>query len=66
MSFAPKGTGDQRLVWSAGKAWGEVTITNGKARLGVLGGELPAMTVTVNGKTSGTAILKAGQSAELA
>ena len=65
MSFAPKGKGDQRLVWSAGTAWGEVSTTGGKATLSVRGGELPAMTVTVNGKASKIAPLKAGQSAEL-
>jgi non-lysosomal glucosylceramidase len=49
LSFAPATNGDQTLFWSAGTAFGQLIIQGGKARLEVLGGELPKVKVTVNG-----------------
>ena len=65
MIFAPKKSGDLRLLWSAGRAWGELVRKGGKSRLRVLGGSLPAMAVTVDGKTSNVAALEAGAEAGL-
>jgi len=65
MRFAPKSAGDYRLFWSAGGAWGEVASAGGRRVLSVLGGELPAMTVTVGDTSSAVAALRSGDRAEL-
>lgn len=49
MEFRPVIEGDQRLFWSARNAFGLLIIESGRARLEVLGGTLPPVTVTVNG-----------------
>jgi non-lysosomal glucosylceramidase len=49
LSFAPATKGDQILFWSAGTAWGVLTIKDGEAALKVIGGKLPPVTVTVDG-----------------
>jgi non-lysosomal glucosylceramidase len=51
LDFTPATRGDQRLFWSAGTAFGQLVIDQGKARIEVLGGTLPAVTVSVNGAT---------------
>ncbi len=66
LAFAPKTGGDARLFWSAGTAWGELVRANGRDTLRVLGGSLPAVTVTVAGRTTPVPALKAGSIAELA
>lgn len=65
LSFAPRASGDYRVVWSAGGAWGELENRGGKQTLRVLGGALPALTVSVDGKASKVAALRAGEAAEL-
>lgn len=40
IGFAPKGTVEGRHFWSAGKGWGELTVSGGEARLTVKGGSL--------------------------
>ena len=49
LSFRPARPGDQTLFWSAGTAFGTLVIAGGEARLEVLGGELPAVRVMVDG-----------------
>jgi uncharacterized protein (DUF608 family) len=51
LDFNPVRDGDQTLFWSAGSAFGTLTIEGGVARLSVIGGELPEkVTVSVNGR----------------
>jgi uncharacterized protein (DUF608 family) len=50
LSFAPKVSGDYRLFWSAGTAFGTLTNAGGKVTLDVLGGKLAAREVLVNGQ----------------
>jgi len=66
LGFTPKTKGDYRLVWSAGTAWGELASAGGKRTLRVLGGELPATTVTVDGKSTPVKALAVGGTVELA
>jgi non-lysosomal glucosylceramidase len=51
LAFTPAKKGDQTLFWSAGEAFGMLTIAGGKPKLEVLGGALPKVKVTVNGQT---------------
>ena len=51
LSFSPREQRDYRLFWAAGKGWGELVRAGDRLALSVLGGELPAMTVTVAGTT---------------
>ena len=48
--FAPKQTGDFRLFWSAGMAFGILAQEAGRLSLEVLGGTLPPVEVTVEGR----------------
>lgn len=50
LSFAPKVTGDYKLFWSAGTAFGTLTNRAGKVTLEVLGGRLAASQVLVDGQ----------------
>src|SRR5262249_50246587 len=65
MTFAPKTAGDYRLPWSAGGAFGELVSEAGTLSLKVLGGALPAMTLSVGATSHTIPALKAGESAEL-
>jgi uncharacterized protein (DUF608 family) len=66
LRFAPRERGDQRLFWSAGTAWGELVTAAGASTLRVLGGSLPAVTVTLGDKSTKVRALAAGDAAELA
>ncbi len=50
LSFAPKASGDYRILWSSGTAWGELARTDGTLKLTTLGGTLDVNTITVDGK----------------
>jgi uncharacterized protein (DUF608 family) len=50
LSFEPKASGDYKLFWSAGTAFGTLTNEAGKVTLDVLGGTLAAQQVLVNGQ----------------
>ena len=65
LSFAPKASGDYCVIWSAGNAWGELESRDGMRTLRVLGGALPAVTVSVDGTASAVSALRAGDAAEL-
>jgi hypothetical protein len=52
VSFAPKVTGDYRLFWSAGTAFGTLTRTGDDIRVEILGGTLKAgQKFMVDGRT---------------
>jgi uncharacterized protein (DUF608 family) len=50
LSFAPKVSGDYKLFWSAGTAFGTLTNRAGEITLEVLGGRLAASQVLVDGQ----------------
>ncbi|BCP52304.1 hypothetical protein K32_09210 [Kaistia sp. 32K] len=63
LGFAPKGSGDYRLFWSAGKGFGTLTKTGETLTLSVEGGSLDAREVQVDGRRhSGPVALGAGES----
>ena len=68
LAFAPKVQGDYRLFWSAGSAFGTLTREGDGLILAVLGGNLNAAEISVDGLThriAGTTSIAAGQSIEL-
>ncbi|XAZ20517.1 non-lysosomal glucosylceramidase (plasmid) [Sinorhizobium sp. B11] len=68
LAFAPKVKGDYRLFWSAGSAFGTLTREGDGLILAVLGGNLNAAEISVDGLTHrlpGTTSIAAGQSIEL-
>ena len=65
LEFAPRAEGDYRVFWSAGRGFGELRSKGGLVSLAVLGGELPAMRVSVGDKAYETSPMAAGESREL-
>ena len=63
--FEPKATGDYRLFWSAGKAFGELVSQGGRLSLKVLGGEADLSRVAVDDRIFPAKRLTAGQSLDL-
>jgi non-lysosomal glucosylceramidase len=49
LSFHPAGSGNQRLIWSAGNAWGDLIIEDGTATLEVRVGTLSIRRLIVSG-----------------
>jgi hypothetical protein len=65
MAFAPRTDGNYRLPWSAGAGWGELARDDGGLTLSVHGGQLPALQVSVAGRTYDTRPMAAGEAQEL-
>jgi non-lysosomal glucosylceramidase len=65
LRFDPKQTGDYRLFWSAGTAWGELVRQGDKLSLNVLGGSLDLSRVAVGDHIYPARHVSAGKSLEL-
>lgn len=68
LAFDPAMDGDQVLVWSAGNAWGQLTISGMTARLSVLGGTISLRSLRVGSASCSFAVelkLETGQEVEL-
>jgi hypothetical protein len=65
LAFDPKATGDYRIFWSSGTAWGELVRHGGKLSLTLLGGHADLKTVRVGDHVYAGRTLTAGQSLDL-
>lgn len=68
LAFDPAMDGDQVLVWSAGNAWGQLTISGMTVRLSVLGGTISLRSLRVGSASCSFAVelkLETGQEVEL-
>jgi hypothetical protein len=65
MRFAPAISGDVRLPWSGGGAWGLLTRDEAGTTLHVLGGNLPALAVSVDGWESQIGPVRTGEAVRL-
>ena len=65
LRFDPKGEGDYRLFWSAGKGWGELVRQGDRVTLKLLGGEADLSRVSVGDHIFPARKLIAGQTLDL-
>jgi uncharacterized protein (DUF608 family) len=66
LSFAPRSVGDYSLFWSAGTAWGVLRRSGSRSEISVLGGELPAVEIVLDGQRHAVTRCAAGETRVLA